>query len=311
MDHQICLICHHHSCEYYPSVRDPESLEKFAISRCENCGFEQTSPQPIDLAPYYSHYYGSRHGFTAWYCARRRMARINQLYREKNAKLLDIGCGEGTFLSYARKNGWRVTGTELNPTRARDAGLNVQQNLAEIMAEAPFDCITLWHSLEHMRDPSLILQQAHALLAEKGLLFIAVPNARGWQARLFGTKWMHRDVPRHLYHFAPASLQSLLMANGFGACRQWHHEFEYDLMGWSQSVLNCISSTPNVFFKLLTGRRPKIRGLVKFMHVVGGTVLSLIALPLVPLAAFMGMGGTVVVASKKLQTFGYSHAQND
>ena len=55
-------------------------------------------------------------------------------------------------------------------------------------------------------DGAFLLQaKKEGLLAPHGLLLIAVPNAAGWQARLFGPRWLHRDVPRHLFHFNPHS----------------------------------------------------------------------------------------------------------
>jgi SAM-dependent methyltransferase len=40
------------------------------------------------------------------------------------ARLLDVGCGEGAFLAAARSCGLHVTGTEMNPVAAREAGLS-------------------------------------------------------------------------------------------------------------------------------------------------------------------------------------------
>jgi hypothetical protein len=37
-----------------------------------------------------------------------------------------------------------------------------------------------------------------------------------------------------------------LDAFGFSAQQKWHQEFEYDLLGWSQSTLNCIMPYPNL-----------------------------------------------------------------
>jgi len=112
----------------------------------------------------------------------------------------------------------------------------------------PFDCITLWHSLEHVRDPSAILRDCKKILKPGGVLLIAVPDAGGLEARTFGARWFHLDVPRHLFHFTRKSLASVLRAAGFAGLRSWHQEFEYDLLGWSQSALNAMGFPPNLFF---------------------------------------------------------------
>lgn len=261
---------------------------------------EQTWPQPIDLSPYYSpHYYGNRHSFSAQYCARRRVSWINSFRKYNRGKLLDIGCGEGTFLFHAAKAQWQVAGTELNPTLVQALELDVWQSIEDAKKIAPFDCITLWHSLEHMPDPRAVLAEAHSLLASDGHLFIAVPNAQGWQARLFGAHWLHRDVPRHLHHFGAESLCKLLQNHGFKIIKSWQQELEYDLMGWAQSTLNCVFSTPDIFFKILTGQKNSEHYLSKAINLLGGAVLSTLALPLVSLSALAKAGGTLVIVARK------------
>jgi len=152
--------------------------------------------------------------------------------------LLDVGCGDGTFLLAARAAGWSVAGTEMNTAPARQAGLDVYAAISDVRSLAPFDSITLWHTFEHLTDPRATLGEIRGLLSPKGVLIIAVPNAGGLQARAFGAKWFHLDVPRHLYHFTRPSLANLLRSEGFIPFREWHQEFEYDLLGWSQSALN-------------------------------------------------------------------------
>ena len=143
-----------------------------------------TYPQPEDLGRYYgSAYHGGRHGFTARYCARRRERFVRQSAgAPAGRRLLDVGCGDGTFLLGARTQGWDVAGTELNPAIARDAGLRVWSQLEEAAERAPYACITLWHSLEHMRAPRETIEQAARMLEPGGTLVVAVPNAGGLQA---------------------------------------------------------------------------------------------------------------------------------
>lgn len=294
-----CVIC---SVALQPSlspVFDPQTREVFSILRCERCGLGQTIPQPQDLSPYYTNYHGNRHGFTARLCLRRRFNWVNQVSQGKTGKLLDIGCGDGSFLRLAAERGWEVAGTELDPGAASAVGLQVSRELRDLKSEAPFDCITLWHSLEHLENPAAVLREANELLAPQGHILIAVPNADGWQARLFGTKWFHRDVPRHLFHFGPSSLRALLHAEGFDLLRSRHQEFEYDLLGWSQSMLNCISSTPNVFFQLLTTRPLTMPPLLRLLHLAGGLLFSSLALPLLPITAAFRAGGTLMVVARK------------
>ncbi len=284
----------------FPAVTDPQTGELFAVAACVACGLGHTTPQPADLEPYYGQtYHGGRHGFTARYCVKRRLRLLSSVAGGKRGRLLDIGCGDGAFLLGATAEGWDVLGTEMNPGLARAAGINlVHETIEEARAQAPFDCITLWHSLEHMRDPRATLKAVASLLAPGGLLLVAVPDAEGLQARLFGAGWFHLDVPRHLYHFGARSLKGLLVAAGFEPLRRWHQEFEYDLLGWSQSALNLMCPTPNLFFNQLTGRRTEAGSAQVAASYSLGVILSAVALPATAIGTLSKRGGTLIMAAR-------------
>jgi SAM-dependent methyltransferase len=225
------------------------SRETFAIARCGACGLGHTRPAPPDLERYYgSAYYGGRHGFTARFRAARR-ARILERVGAEPGTLLDIGCGEGDFLLATRERGWFGVGIEVGPAAraARAAGLDVRESLDGASALAPFAAVTLWHSLEHLPDPLGTLAAARGLLSPGGRLVVAVPDNGGWQARLYGRRWFHLDVPRHLYHFDARSLAGLLGRAGFVPLRRFHMEVEYDVFGWLQSLLNAALPEASAF----------------------------------------------------------------
>jgi SAM-dependent methyltransferase len=279
------------------TVRDPQTQETFAIQECTKCGLGHTQPQPANLNNYYRDYHGGRHGKTAAYCARRRVRLLKRARGNRAGYLLDFGCGDGTFLLAARSAGWTVAGTEMNPRPARDAGLEVFSDLTQAASHGPFDAITLWHTFEHMTDPRRTLRDLRALLAPDGVLVIAVPDAGGLQAGVFGPSWFHLDVPRHLYHFTRKSLLNMLDAEGFAPSHEWHQEFEYDLLGWSQSALNVMGLRQNLFFDLLRGYRTNVNPWSSALSLLAGAVLTGISLPLVPLGTLAKRGGTLIVAA--------------
>ena len=107
-----------------------------------------------------------------------------------------------------------------------------------------------------MKDIKSNLQLIAGRLAPQGLLIIAIPNNDSLQARLFGPRWLHLDVPRHLYHTDPGSLRFSLETAGFHVYKSRHDETEYNLIRWSQSAMNY---TPLLtFFSIFSQEREKI-----------------------------------------------------
>ena len=298
---RTCNVCDGFLYPRFSEVQDPMTKESFAILTCRKCGLGHTDPQPTNLDAYYGmDYYGSRHGPTAAYCLKRSLRIIaHASNKTKRGRLLDVGCGDGSFLLAAGAAGWRVTGTELNPHPARLLGLDVKESITEIGDAEKFDCITMWHTLEHFRDIKSTLTSLERLLSPNGRLIIAIPDNGSLQARLLGAKWLHLDVPRHLYHFDNHSLRVSLAGTGFILQHCWHLELEYSLIGWSQSALNHISYIPNVFFDVLTGKRGKHSPNIMTANVILGSLFTAASVPAVLIEALFGFGGTLVMVAGK------------
>jgi hypothetical protein len=113
-----------------------------------------------------------------------------------------------------------------------------------------FDAITLWHVLEHVHDLSACIQQLKDVMKEDGKMFIAVPNYTSADARNYGEQWAAYDVPRHLYHFSPQSMQMLMQRFGMKVIRytpMWYDSFYISLLSskykkgktsWMEAIWN-------------------------------------------------------------------------
>ncbi len=232
----------------------------FDIQRCAKCGLQMTSPLPqgAAIAKYYPpRYRGNRHGFTgAWRCAQRRKAIEACFTPGFRGRILDIGCGDGSFALHMKSRGWTVAATEIDPDtidRLAKAGIDAKLS-ATADAEGfdqPFDAITCWHVLEHMERPGRVVEWVKSQLAPGGFFQATVPNVASLQARWFGRRWIHLDVPRHRQHFTPQTLQQLLQSPGFKIQRQSNFALEYDWLGVIQSALNSVCGKPNVLFEWL------------------------------------------------------------
>lgn len=294
-----CNICGSALIERFEKVLDAQSGETFKILECSRCGLGHTSPQPKDLGSYYgAEYHGGRHGFTARYCIWRRL-RFLASQAPANGRLLDVGCGDGSFLVAAREQGWQVSGTEMNPKLARERGLTIHEDLADAKAAGPYQCVTLWHSLEHFRDPRAAIELASAMLAPDGVMMIAVPDWSGMQANAFGAHWFHLDVPRHLFHFSAQSITTLASDCGLKIHKTWHTEAELDLFGWTQSALNVAMEKPNLLFSMVMGKPTTLSSAQKVVQLGLGSAATLAALPLFSTSVALGRGGIVVHALQR------------
>jgi SAM-dependent methyltransferase len=212
--------------------------EEFSISACPRCGLKFTNPRPGKEAigayyasPGYLSHSQRGGGLTGrlFYAARKvtlakKYRMIRKHFRKPN--ILDVGCGTGEFLSYCRHKGCKVAGVEPSASArklAREKNhLEVYESLDLLPpGQAGFDVITLWHVLEHFHDPLAQLAGLHPLLHKDGILVIAVPNCRSYDAWLYGKCWAAYDLPRHLFHFDEQTLLHLLSETSFKPVRSY------------------------------------------------------------------------------------------
>mgnify|MGYP003324752060 CR=1 FL=1 len=90
----------------------------------------------------------------------------------------------------------------------------VGSKVLEIVSSKKYDCVTLWHVLEHTKDPVSILSFVKRVLNKDGRLVIALPNTDSYDNIYYGDKWAGYDVPRHQYHFNPKSINRLISTAG-------------------------------------------------------------------------------------------------
>src|SRR6202049_1076931 len=79
---------------------------------------------------------------------------------------------------------------------------------------ASFDAITCFHVFEHLYQPREVLAKVSEWLKPGGIFYAMMPNIDSAGARIFKSYWYALELPRHTYHFSPASLRSMAHSVG-------------------------------------------------------------------------------------------------
>lgn len=224
-----CPICNAQDFKKKLTAKDyTVSGHSFDIMQCVQCSlcFTQDAPDAAHIGPYYKSEEYISHTDTSKGMVNRLYQKVRKRTLKSKRKLiqqttgllkgnlLDVGSGTGAFVNEMKQNGWEVKGLEPDEDaravakKTFDVSLDTMNELWSLET-GTYNAITLWHVLEHVHDLQAYMARLNELLAENGKLIIAVPNYTSKDAQIYGPYWAAWDVPRHLYHFSPASMSLL------------------------------------------------------------------------------------------------------
>jgi 2-polyprenyl-3-methyl-5-hydroxy-6-metoxy-1,4-benzoquinol methylase len=250
--YENCPLCGSGNIHFVLNAQDHTvSGEVFEVWECGECTarFTQNVPEADNIGRYYQSENYISHSNTS-------EGLVNKLYHQvrkitltqkrklvqkvtglQKGNLLDIGAGTGLFAEAMRGAGWNVTALEPDETaRKKAAEMNIILEDAQRFFQLPaasFDAITMWHVLEHVHEVHKYLEQAKQLSKSTGVIIIAVPNYISTDAKTYGAYWAAYDVPRHLYHFSPGAMRTLLKKHGFtlhSMHPQWFDSFYVSML---------------------------------------------------------------------------------
>jgi 2-polyprenyl-3-methyl-5-hydroxy-6-metoxy-1,4-benzoquinol methylase len=235
VSHNKCPLCSSDETEHFLNCTDTlVSGREFELRRCKSCNFIFTNnyPDEKEIARYYdsdnyiSHSDSARtitdqiYQIVRRFMLRRKREIITRESRITKGNILDIGCGTGHFLNEMKGAGWGTTGIEVNE-KARDYAISkfsldvISPEQISSLPANKFECITLWHVLEHFHDPFAYFTEIKRLLKPGGIIVVALPNSSSFDATYYGNKWAAFDVPRHLWHFDPVTFSRFASKAGF------------------------------------------------------------------------------------------------
>jgi len=193
------------------------------IVKCNNCGLVYVNPRlkSEEIVEGYSE--GSDENFVSQVKGRESTFLTGIKFIEQFAKpgrILDIGTASGSFLYVAKKRGWQVYGVEPNKWLCgwaqKNYGLYIQPGTIDSLnyPNGFFDVITLWDVLEHVPNPTQVLQRCHSLLKPEGFVYVNYPDYNSYASRIMKGRWIFL-LSVHLYYFTRETIAKMLEKTGF------------------------------------------------------------------------------------------------
>lgn len=262
LDYPNCCICD--TSDYYELFvapvqnyqRDVFDLDGFPIVKCNQCGLIYVNPRISIEAnnEYYEfsltddHDFLDKHFFETYSIHQKQIDRyIRMIKKIKLAgRLLDVGCGNGYFLTHARKSGFQVEGQEISPLFINycHQNLDLTVHSGELdtlnLEASSYDVITMFDVIEHVYSPGKLLKECNRLLKPDGILVVTTHDIGNFLAKLYGVKW-HMIYPiGHVWYFTHMTLRSLLQKESF---RELYSGSAYIADNtWLKSAFNSINS---------------------------------------------------------------------
>jgi len=214
------------------TVKDDAGTD-IEVYQCKFCGLIQLNSRPV---PYYKQVIRSS-GFSEemknyrW----QQFKEFVNKYSIKDKKIIEIGCGNGEYLSIMQQFCSNSYGTEYSDgsvRKCKESGLNVAKGFIDAesykLAESPFDAFFMMNFLEHFPEPNTALRGIYNNLSDDAVGLIEVPNFD-----MILDKEMFADFStEHLSYFTKDTLASILELNGF------------DIIGidviWYESIISAV-----------------------------------------------------------------------
>ena len=228
-DQRDCPICGS------DSRKHSFDLDHFSYYECESCSSVYTFPflkEEIIGKLYTSGAYDeyqkklvhSSSGLRRDLLDKRKVDQIES-FLPTRGDLLDVGCGQGTFLKSCKDRGWNVSGVDPSAKSAQLAkekfDIHVENKFfSELEGIKKFDCITFWGVLEHLMEPPSAVEKASELCKEGGVVMFEVPSSDCLLSKylqksqsLKVTRYI--ESGRHNIFFSKKGIEMLLNSNGF------------------------------------------------------------------------------------------------
>jgi len=245
-------------------LRDEESADDlppafreltFRFIQCDSCGlvYMRERPSPRDLDVFYGDAYKCFESYEergrimmrlARLVARGKLRQIRRFMPPGHRRLLDYGCGSGTWLSLIQGLGcdYEMIGVDVTEgplAELRQRGMRAyacdETTLFQHVEPGSVGVIHFFHVIEHLPNARRTLHALHEALAPGGVVIGQTPNVDSTGRRFWGDLWNQWHVPRHLVLFSEGTLRRHAEEAGLEAV-----EVKSSLSGATQWALSAL-----------------------------------------------------------------------
>jgi 2-polyprenyl-3-methyl-5-hydroxy-6-metoxy-1,4-benzoquinol methylase len=237
LTHVQCCVCDTDDAEPIGVGCDFEyrtSADTFLAVQCNSCGLVYLNPRP-KVSEFERIYPPNYHaldfseqdfGFVHKVRSRLEARRLLELCADlpDDARILDVGCGDGFHLNLLKQYGkasWTLEGVDIDKRAAQMAeksGLKVHIGTVEELdlPKNSYDLAFMIQTIEHVEKPEKVLAAAREVLKPNGKLVVVTDNTDSFDFKFFkGSYWGGYHFPRHWNLFNRKSLTKLAEKTNF------------------------------------------------------------------------------------------------
>jgi 2-polyprenyl-3-methyl-5-hydroxy-6-metoxy-1,4-benzoquinol methylase len=247
--------------------------ERFEYRRCTACGVLWLLNPPEELSAYYpDDYHEFLRGEALAAAAAEEAPRLGLITRHvSGGRLVEIGPSQGVFAYAAKQAGFDVVGLEMDAaccrhleTKVGITAVNTADPAEALRGLPPSRATVMWHVIEHLENTWEVVRAIADNLEPGGVLALATPNPDSLQFRLFRSRWVHLDAPRHVTLIPLAALDDETAKLGLRRVSVTTTDpigLQLNRMGWQRSPLQppALRPSPRFAYTLGTVLTPALR----------------------------------------------------
>ncbi len=215
-----CMVCETKSSREF-------HFKDVDVFRCPCCGHAFSANYRVNVDEIYGlHYFTEAH--KNWFNNPDKklfkyISKSILKFKNKNASIIDLGCGNGNFLNYLALNGFRnLTGLDIVEQNNIENFEYIKGDIEKIEGARKFDVVVTMMNIEHLKDPNRYIQQLKKLGKEDSIFIINTIDESSLIYKIagflfkFGFKSSAERLyhPHHINHYSQASLERVCYNNG-------------------------------------------------------------------------------------------------